>query len=36
MEHALEITDLNHRFGIPEIVKIVEGHGGSHFSVGAR
>ena len=28
MEHALEITDLNHQFGIPEIVKIVEGHGG--------
>lgn len=28
MEQALEITELNHRFGIPGIVKIVAGHGG--------
>ncbi|MEI8019737.1 MAG: hypothetical protein WCH39_16150, partial [Schlesneria sp.] len=28
MEKPLEITELNRRFGIPEIVKIVAGHGG--------
>lgn len=28
MEQALEISELNQRFGIPEIVKIVAGHGG--------
>jgi glucose-6-phosphate 1-epimerase len=28
MEQALETTEMNHRFGIPQIVKIVTGHGG--------
>ncbi len=28
MEQAIEVSELNHRFGIPGIVKIVAGHGG--------